>query len=192
MLTPKQEKFVQGLVSGLSQRKAYKKAYNASDMKDSTIDNKACTLFKRSEIQKRYLELMGKIENEVIESVSEIDLDLIKQIKKYKREKQTVVGFIEEAIKMQLPVSEIDINKSRKNKRKTINKSTRYAVLERAGFKCQACGDKPSKYNNVTLHIDHIIPRSWGGDDSEDNLQVLCERCNCSKGDRFDVNHNCG
>jgi len=37
MLTPKQEKFVQGLFSGLSQREAYKQAYNAVNMKDTTI-----------------------------------------------------------------------------------------------------------------------------------------------------------
>ena len=37
-LTPKQEKFVQGIVSGkLSQREAYKQAYNTSRMKDKSI-----------------------------------------------------------------------------------------------------------------------------------------------------------
>ena len=58
MLTAKQEKFVQNLVKGMSQREAYKNSYNASNMKDNVIDNKACALFKRDEIRVRYEELI--------------------------------------------------------------------------------------------------------------------------------------
>ena len=32
--------------------------------------------------------------------------------------------------------------------------------------------------------IDHVIPRSRGGDDHLDNLQLLCGACNSLKGDR--------
>ena len=78
------------------------------------------------------------------------------------------------------------------NRRRNINYNTRYAILERAGFKCQCCGIKPLKDNNVILHIDHIIPYSLGGSDEVDNLQVLCNKCNTSKQNRFIVNHNIG
>lgn len=60
-LTEKQEKFVQGLLKGLSQREAYKSAYNASNMKDETIDNKACNLLKKANVRARYEELRGKV-----------------------------------------------------------------------------------------------------------------------------------
>ena len=60
-LTPKQEKFVQGIVSGkLSQREAYKQAYNATKMKDETIDAKASALFKEDKIRIWYDTLMGE------------------------------------------------------------------------------------------------------------------------------------
>ena len=38
MLTLKQEKFVQGLLNGLSQRESYKQAYECKNMSDKSID----------------------------------------------------------------------------------------------------------------------------------------------------------
>ena len=61
MLTAKQEKFVQGLVSGLSQRQAYYEAFpNSKKWKPETVDNKASKLFKENEILARYNELMDE------------------------------------------------------------------------------------------------------------------------------------
>ena len=34
-------------------------------------------------------------------------------------------------------------------------------------------------------HIDHVIPRSKGGEDSWDNLVVACASCNVKKGDKL-------
>lgn len=61
MLTSKQEKFVQNLVKGMSQREAYKHSYNAVNMKDKTIDNKASNLFKKDNVRARYNELIKKV-----------------------------------------------------------------------------------------------------------------------------------
>ena len=60
MLTVKQEKFVQGLFKGLTQREAYKQAYNTENMKDATIDNNAYKLAQTSEIITSLKELQGK------------------------------------------------------------------------------------------------------------------------------------
>lgn len=65
-LTAKEEKFVQGIIAGKSQRQAYKEAYNTSRMKDVTIDNKACELFKKNEVRVRYQELLKANENKAI------------------------------------------------------------------------------------------------------------------------------
>jgi Mn-dependent DtxR family transcriptional regulator len=73
---------------------------------------------------------------------------------------------------------------------RNIGSSSRYAVMHEAGFKCQCCGAKSEKDNEVTLHIDHIIPFSIGGTNHESNLQVLCLECNISKSNRYSFNHN--
>lgn len=70
MLTIKQEKFIQNIVNGMSQREAYKDAYNAK-YKDEVIDVRACELFKSSKVQVRYNELIKQLEDESIMSAKE-------------------------------------------------------------------------------------------------------------------------
>lgn len=71
MLTVKQEKYVQNLVNGMSQREAYKNSYNAVKMKDTTVDNKASKLFKKDEIRARYKELIKQLEDDCIMSAKD-------------------------------------------------------------------------------------------------------------------------
>jgi phage terminase small subunit len=71
MLTPKQERFIQNIVSGMSQRQAYKEAYNAENMKDEVIDKEACLLFNNPKISERYRELIDKLEEETLMTARE-------------------------------------------------------------------------------------------------------------------------
>ena len=76
-LTPKQEAFVQALIAGKSQREAYKEAYNAANMKDKTIDEKACVLFKTDKVRKRYEELIEEHKQKALYTREEAINDLI-------------------------------------------------------------------------------------------------------------------
>ena len=67
MLNMRQEKFVQNLIKGMSQREAYKDAYDAK-YKDEAIDSKASVLFNSEKVQIRYNELMEEIKKEITES----------------------------------------------------------------------------------------------------------------------------
>jgi phage terminase small subunit len=62
-LTIKQEKYVQGLFAGLSQREAYKQAYNCKKMKDKTIDENASRLANDSKVKARLRELTEEFKN---------------------------------------------------------------------------------------------------------------------------------
>ena len=58
--------------------------------------------------------------------------------------------------------------------------AAREAVLARAAGACESCDHADP------LHIDHLIPRKWGGSDHLANLQGLCRRCNSTfKGARL-------
>ena len=56
-LTIKQEKYAQGLFKGMTQREAYKDAYNCENMTDKTIDEAACRLADDSKVIARIAEL---------------------------------------------------------------------------------------------------------------------------------------
>lgn len=70
MINAKQERFIQNIVKGMSQRESYKDAYNAK-YKDEAIDNKASALFNKGEVQVRYKELIEQLEDKSIMSAKE-------------------------------------------------------------------------------------------------------------------------
>jgi ATP adenylyltransferase len=61
--------------------------------------------------------------------------------------------------------------------------TVRYEVLKRAKYRCQLCGTSAEQ---KALEVDHILPRSLGGQDDISNFQALCYSCNATKRDRDD------
>ena len=56
---------------------------------------------------------------------------------------------------------------------------TKRNILRRDNYTCQYCGRK-----GEDMTIDHVIPRSHGGEDSWENLVCACSECNARKGER--------
>ena len=71
MLTMKQEKFVQGIINGMSQREAYKNAYSAKNMSDNAIDREASLLMKNPKISQRHKELVDAMAKHSIMTAQE-------------------------------------------------------------------------------------------------------------------------
>lgn len=73
-----------------------------------------------------------------------------------------------------------------------LKRSEAFAFFEASRKVCARCGDRV-KFGGVNVspfqliaggQIDHIFPRSRGGQNNPENLQVLCVSCNASKGAR--------
>jgi 5-methylcytosine-specific restriction endonuclease McrA len=58
-------------------------------------------------------------------------------------------------------------------------KITRRAVFARDGWACQYCGAR------ANLTVDHVVPRSKGGQSSWENIVASCGPCNRRKGDNL-------
>ncbi|MCD6288856.1 MAG: HNH endonuclease [Anaerolineae bacterium] len=58
---------------------------------------------------------------------------------------------------------------------------TRRTVMARDRYTCQYCGAQPGK---AELTLDHVIPRSQGGETSWENVVTACRACNQRKGNR--------
>jgi len=64
-----------------------------------------------------------------------------------------------------------------------IRPKLRESVFKRDGFKCLWCGR--SSADGVKLHADHVVPESFGGSTSYENLGTLCDQCNISKSNEY-------
>ena len=56
----------------------------------------------------------------------------------------------------------------------------RAEVVDRAGYRCEYC-HIPTRGQVATFPIDHVVPRSAGGEHGVENLALTCPRCNANK-----------
>lgn len=57
-------------------------------------------------------------------------------------------------------------------------RANRNRIYKRDGYECVYCGSKKD------LTLDHVIPKSKGGQNTWTNLVTCCFKCNLKKGDR--------
>jgi 5-methylcytosine-specific restriction endonuclease McrA len=62
------------------------------------------------------------------------------------------------------------------------NLSQKLFVLQKG--KCACCKGDLLK---LKIHLDHIMPLSRGGSNTDNNIQLLCSSCNCSKNAKHPV-----
>lgn len=68
---------------------------------------------------------------------------------------------------------------NKRPRREAIPRAVQREIWRRDEGRCVECSSKER------LCFDHIIPYSRGGSNTARNLQLLCERCNLSKGNRI-------
>lgn len=76
-------------------------------------------------------------------------------------------------------ISAMPVVETPKPRREAIPRAVQREVWQRDGGRCVECSTREK------LCFDHIVPFSRGGSNTVRNLQLLCESCNSSKGNRF-------
>lgn len=119
MLTPKQEKFVQGIIDGLSQADAYRSAYSTDKMTDKTVWEKASRLMADDKVKARVKEIRDQMMKPSIMSAQE-RLELLSRMARGE-EPEKIVEFKDgKRVEIELPAS----LKTRREAIDTINKMT--------------------------------------------------------------------
>jgi 5-methylcytosine-specific restriction endonuclease McrA len=77
---------------------------------------------------------------------------------------------------VQRAMARISLEEEASGTRQPIPEQVKMEVWRRDGGRCVNCGSREN------LEFDHIIPLSQGGSNTARNLQILCEKCNRSKG----------
>lgn len=190
-LTIKQERFAVEFVQTGNASEAYRRAYDASNMKPESINRKAKEMIDHQKVSERIYELRQQIQEKMhatkLVPVSDrVGNALAGLFPDTEEREQFCTDVISAAL------AKIEGGLRAIQSRRSIGGGVRYHVLHRAGFKCQACGARPTDSNDVELAIDHIVPFSLGGSNDASNLQVLCAPCNSSKSNRFSFNHLIG
>ena len=70
-LTPKQEIFIQNVVSGMSLSDAYRNSYNAENMSDDAIRVEAHRVYNNPKVSLRYNELINELKDEAVMTATE-------------------------------------------------------------------------------------------------------------------------
>lgn len=87
--------------------------------------------------------------------------------------------FVESEAAVAVDVRMMPAPKKVARRRESIPRSVQREVWQRDGGRCVEC--KTREF----LCFDHIVPFSRGGSNTVRNLQLLCEKCNLSKGNRI-------
>ena len=68
---------------------------------------------------------------------------------------------------------------------RAFTESQKLRAYERQGHKCPLCvaNGVHTEYAYEDMEGDHIVPWSKGGHTTDDNLQMLCKKCNSAKSD---------
>ena len=106
----RQEKFVQGLIQGMSQRKAYRAAFKQSKRwKDNTVDVKASQLAHDNKISIRYKELLEEAQDKAIMTRKErmVKLSSIADDEEYPNEQMKAIDLLNKMDNLYIQKNEV-------------------------------------------------------------------------------------
>lgn len=80
-------------------------------------------------------------------------------------------------------ISDLPMKLVANKSKRAVSLGLRYKIFKRDAFKCVSCGR--SANDGAKLHVDHVMPFSFGGLTELNNLKTLCFECNIGKSNKF-------
>lgn len=111
--------------------------------------------------------------------LKQLDIEIMKIAGNYDEEEENVTYGVRQLEDMSLS----EIRKVRPNYEKELRDETFEKSKNKNGlYECAICHKTAS--NRIPFQVDHIVPMNQGGKTKPENLQILCRRCNGTKGDK--------
>lgn len=190
------------ILSILNNSSTIEEATDAVD--DIIVETKTALGIPYSDNRKPTLEEKIQLENEILElynsgmSNKEIALKLFNDNNIWfvgmqsKNAMEQKVGRYLRSAKKRLNITDEKTSKTDdyKYEKSLLTNELREKIRKRDNYTCQICGNSIFKEPNLLLEVDHIIPLASGGKTTEDNLQLLCWKCNRHKGKSNKITSN--
>ena len=111
--------------------------------------------------------------------LKQLDIEIMKIAGNYDEEEENVTYGVRQLEDMSLS----EIRKVRPDYEKELRDETFEKSKNKNGlYECAICHKTAS--NRIPFQVDHIVPMNQGGKTKPENLQILCRRCNGTKGDK--------
>ena len=111
--------------------------------------------------------------------LKQLDIEIMKIAGNYDEEEENVTYGVRQLEDMSLS----EIRKVRPDYEKELRDETFKKSKNKNGlYECAICHKTAS--NRIPFQVDHIVPMNQGGKTKPENLQILCRRCNGTKGDK--------
>lgn len=152
-------------------------------LQEYTKDIKVCEEYERAFLLNIFTQMCDSLKND-----KKYKHQIMRMLRESPDFSYTLSLFIKKEYEIELLEKDIDListwikaNLAKAESRKEISFSTKKKLYIQQCGKCAICkcnlGDDWSK-----IHVDHIIPWDYVGDELENNYQDLCETCNFEKG----------
>ena len=111
--------------------------------------------------------------------LKQIDIEIMKIAGNYDEDEENVTYGVRQLEDMSLS----EIRKVRPDYEKELRDEAFEKSKNKKGlYECAICHMTAS--NRIPFQVDHIVPMNQGGKTKPENLQILCRRCNGTKGDK--------
>jgi 5-methylcytosine-specific restriction endonuclease McrA len=116
---------------------------------------------------------------QILDEMDDFDFGLSDEVSPEARRQRRWRMLNPERYRLRNQIEQVNCRARRRGARGRLSVGEWTAILELYLWRCLCCGKA-----GLVLTVDHVIPLEHGGSNTKDNVQPLCQSCNCAKGVR--------